>query len=598
MSDISQTRIIIRHLRGSKTNQVEQIPLKDLHEITLGRDPSSTVAFDLRHDDVVSRQHAVIRVVGGDNPVFRISDLGSSNGTLLNGEVISGEVELSPEDVVELGKGGPKFSFDVQPRPANWASRTRVIDALDSTVTRAIASVSADAAGTREAVAFSDAKEVGSTTGTAPAKASVGKETVLRMLTQQRKSTSRVWMASLAAVFAVLCVAGVGLYRHSLAITTSEVAKQTQQMQEMQDNANRMVADKLGRSARDIDEKYGATVVLIELQWRLYDQATGKPVFQKVVKTKSGSYPAFVKDGDTMYRWLTLDDDNRQNLPIQEAGSGSGFVVGAQGFLLTNKHVAAGWLIPYSDLGESHGYQTGAVYTFGSKKMVVDTGIPLNSSVFENLRDWIPATPAPVFSDDNATYIGGLNDGKHTFMGRDEVLNVRFPGNRMSMQATLVRASTDADAALIKIDAAQSLKAVDLATSDQVQVGDRIIAMGYPAVSAQTKIQMETIQGSHVETVKEIIPEPTLSEGVVMRLGSHLHREGEATIYGTMDDAIQMSINSSGPGNSGGPVFNDKGHVIGLFTYSGRDRSGTTVTYAVPIRHGIDLMQPQRTSGD
>src|SRR5262245_43405116 len=111
MTDISQSRVIIRHLGGSKVNQVEQIPLKDLHEITLGRDASSTVAYDTRRDDVVSRRHAVIRIEDGENPVFRLSDLGSSNGTLLNGEPISGDVELAPDDVVELGKGGPKFSF-------------------------------------------------------------------------------------------------------------------------------------------------------------------------------------------------------------------------------------------------------------------------------------------------------------------------------------------------------------------------------------------------------------------------------------------------------------------------------------------------------
>jgi pSer/pThr/pTyr-binding forkhead associated (FHA) protein len=81
MTDISQSRVIIRHLSGSKVNQVEQIPLKDLHEITIGRDVSSTVAYDTRRDDVVSRRHAVIRIEQGENPVFRLSDLGSSNGS-------------------------------------------------------------------------------------------------------------------------------------------------------------------------------------------------------------------------------------------------------------------------------------------------------------------------------------------------------------------------------------------------------------------------------------------------------------------------------------------------------------------------------------
>jgi len=598
MTDVSQAQIVIRHISGSKTNQVEQIPLKDLREITFGRDPTATIAFDQRRDDVVSRRHAQIRVEGGDNPIFRICDLGSSNGTFLNGAPISGEVELAPDDIVELGKGGPRFSFDVQPRPASWASRTRVVDALDSTVTRAVAAVSADGGATAERAAFSGAEDATQMTPAVPPKIGVGKDTVLHMLSQQRKSTSRVWMASLAAVLLVLCVVGYGLYRHSLMVTTTELAERTEAIQS---NANRMVAQKLGAlgmSAKDIDDRFGNTVVYIELQWRLFDQATGKPVFQKVVKTKNGLYPAFVKQGDNYYRWLTLEDDDRLNLPIQDAGHGSGFVVGGQGFILTNKHVAAGWMIPYKDLGDSEGYRNGFVYTYGSKKIVGES-VPLSSDVFGKLKDWIPGDGAPVFSADNASYLGGENDSKHVFSGRDEILSVRFPGNRMGMQASLVRASTDADVALVKIDAAQTLKTVELASSaDQVQVGDRVMALGYPAVSAETKVIMPTIQGNHVENVDEDIPEPTMTEGIIQRLGTHLHREGEATVYGTLDDAIQLSINATGPGNSGGPVFDDKGHVIGLLTYMSGGGQGGIVTYAVPIKHGLDLMQPQQAGAN
>lgn len=592
MSDKSQRRIIIRHVSGSKTNQVEQFPLKKTREITLGRNSSSTIAFDPQRDDVVSRRHAAIRVEGDDtSPVFKLSDCGSSNGTFLNGEPITSEVELAPDDIVELGEGGPKFSFDVQPRPESFASRTRVINPIDATVTRAIAAADADA--TRE-VAFSGAEPP----AVEPVKAGVGKDTVLRMLTQERKSTSRGWMISLAAVVVVLCLVGYGFYRHSVSIATRELAQQTQKIQK---NADAVMAEKLGalgKTAKEIDEKYRNTVVYVDVHWRLFDQGTGKPVYQKVVKTREGnSYPGFIKLPNGSYaRWLTLDDGDRTNLTIGDQHTGSGFVVGQQGFLLTNKHVAASWLIPYGDFGEPR-YQKGAVYTYGSTKNTLQI-VNLASGDFDGLRGWIPDTGAPVFSDE-AKYIGGENDNKHTFTGRNEFFEVRFPSNRIGIQAGLVRISTDADVALIKIDAPQTLKAVELASaSDQVEVGDRVIAMGYPAVSAKTYVEMATVQGGHMEKVDELIPEPTLTEGLVMRLGSHLHRQGEATVYGTMDDAIQLSINATGAGNSGGPVFNDKGHVIGLFTYKGRDSQGTQVSYAVPIRHGLSLLQPQQAGAD
>jgi S1-C subfamily serine protease len=49
----------------------------------------------------------------------------------------------------------------------------------------------------------------------------------------------------------------------------------------------------------------------------------------------------------------------------------------------------------------------------------------------------------------------------------------------------------------------------------------------------------------------------------------------------------------TGPGNSGGPVFNAEGKVIGLITFL-RQSSGVTFTYAVRIRHGRALLSPQQ----
>src|SRR5579864_8750540 len=139
------TRIVIRHLGGSKVNQIDQFDLEGLQEITLGRDPKSTVAYDLQRDDAVSRRHAVIRIKNDKEPYFRLADLNSSKGTTPNASRTGGEGEWLPDDVIELGSGGPRFSFDVEPRPASLPSRTRTMGAVDAAATRIVAATQAEA---------------------------------------------------------------------------------------------------------------------------------------------------------------------------------------------------------------------------------------------------------------------------------------------------------------------------------------------------------------------------------------------------------------------------------------------------------------------
>ena len=53
-------RIVLRHLNGSKANQVEEFPLAHFKELVVGRDPSATVKYDPDKDDLVGREHARI----------------------------------------------------------------------------------------------------------------------------------------------------------------------------------------------------------------------------------------------------------------------------------------------------------------------------------------------------------------------------------------------------------------------------------------------------------------------------------------------------------------------------------------------------------
>ncbi len=64
----------------------------------IGRDPSSII--DLANDQRASRRHAEISVV---DKVAVLCDLGSTNGTILNGQTISGDAILRDGDEVLIG---------------------------------------------------------------------------------------------------------------------------------------------------------------------------------------------------------------------------------------------------------------------------------------------------------------------------------------------------------------------------------------------------------------------------------------------------------------------------------------------------------------
>lgn len=66
--------------------------------VTLGRAPNARITLD---DSSVSAQHALLRPLDGS---WTIEDLGSRNGTLVNGRLISAPTDLACGDSLQLGR--------------------------------------------------------------------------------------------------------------------------------------------------------------------------------------------------------------------------------------------------------------------------------------------------------------------------------------------------------------------------------------------------------------------------------------------------------------------------------------------------------------
>lgn len=107
-------QIVLRHRSGARATEIDIVPMGGHRELIIGRARSAAVRFHPEQDHLVGRFHA--RIVPQDPPStgFLLTDLGSRNGTFLNGSRISGTVELHQGDLLQFGEGGPEVEFMVE----------------------------------------------------------------------------------------------------------------------------------------------------------------------------------------------------------------------------------------------------------------------------------------------------------------------------------------------------------------------------------------------------------------------------------------------------------------------------------------------------
>jgi putative serine protease PepD len=159
-------------------------------------------------------------------------------------------------------------------------------------------------------------------------------------------------------------------------------------------------------------------------------------------------------------------------------------------------------------------------------------------------------------------------------VGTSKQVQVRFDDKGTYHDAQVLSVDASTDLAALKIDAsdAQGVRPLELADSDKVQVGDTAIAIGYPLGLARTT-----------------------TAGIV----SGLDRSVDSPNGFSIDKVIQTDAPVN-PGNSGGPLLNAKGQVIGvnsqIATAAGGGEGNIGIAFAIPA-NTVKSVLPSLESG-
>ncbi|WP_373499266.1 Do family serine endopeptidase [Desulfococcus sp.] len=183
----------------------------------------------------------------------------------------------------------------------------------------------------------------------------------------------------------------------------------------------------------------------------------------------------------------------------------------------------------------------------------------------------------PQFPDDNAPDFkqqslgsgfiidkeGFIVTNNHVIDGADQI-KVRL-ANEKEFDAEVIGRDANTDLALIRIAPSKDLVPLEIGNSDQLQVGDWVVAIGSPFGLEQT-----------------------VTAGIVSA-------KGRVIGAGPYDDFIQTDA-SINPGNSGGPLLDMEGRVVGINTAI--IASGQGIGFAIPVNMAIGIIGQLEKSGE
>jgi S1-C subfamily serine protease len=168
---------------------------------------------------------------------------------------------------------------------------------------------------------------------------------------------------------------------------------------------------------------------------------------------------------------------------------------------------------------------------------------------------------------------GHMVTNDHVVSGADQV-SVTLGDSDAPYEAEIIGTDPSTDLALLKIDAPEDvMNPLSIGDSDQVKVGDPVVAIGNPFGLDRT-----------------------VTTGIV----SALQREIQSTTAYSISDIIQTDA-AINPGNSGGPLINADGEVIGVnsqIATGGGGNGSVGIGFAIPSETVSEVVDQLKADGE
>lgn len=211
------------------------------------------------------------------------------------------------------------------------------------------------------------------------------------------------------------------------------------------------------------------------------------------------------------------------------------------------------------------GAQTPRMVYENNAKSVVAVSSTVQTNYYGQTREGTSSGSGFIISDD-----GYVVTNHHVVEGATDVTVTLSTGDEYT--AKVIGSDSLNDVALLKVEAT-GLPAVKLGSSDKLAIGDMVCAIGNPLGSLTATLTVGYVSGKDRQVTTD-----------------------NSTINMIQTDA---AINS---GNSGGPLFNMYGEVVGITSakYSGTTSSGASIegiSFAIPIDDVMSIIDDLQEYG-